>query len=92
MLHLKEFQRDSKLLLSVGDKEDDKPQSGSCFEMYCSLRRLKVNHESAIEPSSFLPKLSIQVEKGTDDDSVAYLLQIMHHDRSSLLTGFPMLG
>ena len=32
IVHLKEFQRDSRLLPSVVDKKDDNPQSGSCFE------------------------------------------------------------
>ena len=45
----------------------------------------------AIEPLSFPPKFSIQVEKGAEDDSVRYFLQSVYHYKSSLLTEFPML-
>jgi len=75
MVHLKEFQRDGKFLLSIVDKEDDKPQSGSCFQIYRSLRRSRVNQAPAIEPSSFPSKFSIRVEKGAEDGSVGYFLQ-----------------
>jgi len=56
------------------------------------VRKPKANHMPAIEPSSFPPKLSIRVEKGIEDDSVTYFLQSMHHDKSSLITEFPLLG
>jgi len=62
-MHLKEFQHDGKCFLSVVDKEDDKPQLGSCFRVYRYLRRQKTNQVPAIELSSFPPKFSIRVKK-----------------------------
>jgi len=91
MVHFKEFQPDDKLFLSVVDKEDDKPQSGSCFLVCCSLRRPKENQTPAIEPSSFPLMFSIRVKKGVEDDLARYFLQSMYHDKSSLLIKFPML-
>ena len=92
MVHLKEFQHDGRLLLSVVDKEGDDPRSGNCFRIYRSLRRPKANQTPVIEPSSFPSKFSIRVEKGAEDGSVGYFLQSTYHDKSSLLTEFPMLG
>ena len=92
MVHLKEFQRDGKLFLSVVDKEDDKPLLGSCFRIYRSLRRPRANKVPAIESSSFPCKVSIRMEKRTEDGSVRYFLQSTYHNKSSLLTKFPMLG
>lgn len=92
MVHLKEFQRDGRLLLSVVDKEGDDPRSGNCFQIYRSLRRPKANQTPVIEPSSFPSKFSIRVEKGAEDGSVGYFLQSTYHDKSSLLTEFPVLG
>jgi len=91
-VHLKEFQREGKLLLSVMDKEDDNPQSGSCFRIYRSLRRSSANQAPVIEPSSFPFKFSIRVEKGAEDGSIKYFPQSTYRDKSSLLTKFPMLG
>jgi len=92
MVYLKEFQRDGKPLLFVMDKENDNPRSGSYFQIYRSLRRPRVNQTPVIEPSSFPPKFSIRVEKGAEDGSVGYFLQSTHHDKSSLLTEFPVRG
>ena len=92
MVHLKEFQRDDRLLLSVVDKEDDNPRSGSCFRIYHSLRKPKANQTPVIEPSSFPSKFSVRMEKGAEDGSVGYFLQSTYHDKSSLLTKFPVLG
>jgi len=92
MVHLNEFQRNGRLLLSAVDKEDDNPQSDSCFRIYRSLRRLRANKRPGIEPSSFPSKFSIQVEKGVEDGSVGYFLHSTYHDKSSLLTEFLMLG
>jgi len=91
MVHLKEFQRDGKLFLSVVDKKGDKLQLGSSFWVHCSLRRPKANQVLAVQPSSFPPKFSLRVEKGAEDDAVRFFLQSMYHDKSSLLTEFPML-
>ena len=91
MVYLKEFQRDGKPLLSIVDKENDNPRSGNCFQIYRSLRRLKVNQTPVIEPSSFPSKFSIRVEKGAEDGSVGYFLQSTYHDKSSLLTEFPVV-
>ena len=92
MVHLKEFYCDGTLFFSGMDKEDDKPQLGSCFQVCCSLRRPKANQVPDIEPSSFPSKFSIRVEKGAEDGSVGYFLQGTYHDKSNLLTEFPMLG
>jgi len=89
---LKEFQRNGRLFLSSVDNEDDKPQSGSSFQVHHFLRRPKANQALFIEPSSFLSRFSIRVAKGVEDDSVGYFLQSVYHDKSSLLTEFPMLG
>lgn len=92
MVLLKEFQRDFRLLLSVVDKEGDDPRSGNCFQIYRSLRRPKANQTPVIESSSFPSKFSIRVEKGAEDGSVGYFLQSTYHDKSSLLSEFPVLG
>jgi len=63
MMHLKEFQRDGKLFLSVMDKEGDKPQSGSLFRVHRSLRRPKANQAPAIEPLSFPPSFPFERRK-----------------------------
>ena len=92
MVHLKEFRHEGRPLFFVVDKEDDNPWSGRCFQIYRSLRRPKANQTPVIESSSFPSKFSIQVEKGTKDGSVGYFLQSTYHDKSSLLTKFPVLG
>ena len=92
MVYLKEFQRDSKLFLSVVDKEDDRFQLGRSFWVHRYLRRPKANQSLAIQPFSFPPKLWIWVGKGKEDDSVWYFFQSMYHNKSNFITKFPMLG
>jgi len=91
MMYPKEFQRDGMLLLSIVDKEDDNPRPGRCFWIYRSLRRPRANQTPVIESLFFPSKFSIQVGKGAEDGSVEYFLQSTYHDKSSLLTQFPVL-
>ena len=81
-----------KLFLFIVDKEDAKPKSTTTFLVNCSFCRLKANQVPAIKLSCFPLELSIRVEKGIEDDLVTYFLQSMHHDKSSLITEFPLLG
>ena len=57
-----------------------------------SLSRLKATQVLTIEPSSFTQQISIRMEKGADNDSKAYYLQSVYHDRSSLINQFSILG
>ena len=92
MVCFKGFQWDGGLYLSVVDAEDAPAESGSSFRVHRSLHRHKAAQLLTIEPFSFAQRFSIRVERGANGGSEACYLQSVHHDRSSLITEFFILG
>ena len=74
MTYFKEFQQGGRFYLSVADTKEAPTKSGSFFLIYYYLCRPKAMQMPTIEPSSFAKWISIQVEKGADDDIEMYYL------------------